>query len=52
MQTPKMIFLPDPDDVKDIETLRQFLKALLEQLREEHLNVYEDLRSLSSGSGS
>jgi len=50
MKTPKMIFLPDPENIDDFEKLREFLKALLEQLREEHLNVYEDLRRLSSGS--
>lgn len=46
MKTPKEIILPDPEEVKDFESLREYLRQLNELLDEEHINIYEDLKQL------
>lgn len=47
MKTPKETLLPlRIDDIQDFETLKEFLKRVVEYLEEEHTNVYEDLKRL------
>lgn len=52
MKTPKET-LPSSkiDDIKDFQTLRDYLKQLLLQTEEEHTNVYEDLKTLFEKTG-
>lgn len=52
MKTPKEALLPTKiDDVQDFESLREFLKELLQQMEEEHTDVYEDLKIALGDSG-
>lgn len=46
MKTPKESLFPTKiDDIQDFPTLREFLKALIEQMEEEHTGLYEDLKT-------
>lgn len=46
MKTPKESLFPTKiDDIQDFPTLREFLKALIERMEEEHTGLYEDLKT-------
>jgi len=52
MKTPKETLPPTKiEDVRDFESLKEFLKQLMEYLEEEHTDVYEDLKTLFKKTG-
>lgn len=52
MKTPKETLLPTKiEDVRDFESLREFLKYLIEQMEKEHTDIYEDLKTLFEKTG-
>ena len=52
MKTPKETLPPSKiDNIKDFESLKEFLKQLLLQAEEEHTNIYEDLKTLFEKTG-
>lgn len=52
MKTPKETLPPSKiDDVKDWESLREYLKQLALRAEEEHTDIYEDLKTLFEDAG-
>jgi len=52
MKTPKETLLPTKiNQVQDFESLREFLKQLVDQMEDEHTSIYEDLKRLFENAG-
>lgn len=46
MKTHRDTTFPDPEQIKDMDTLRDFCKKLIQIMEEYHIDVYEDIKEL------
>ena len=46
MKTHRDITLPDPEEIKSLDDVIEYLKKLNQVLEENHINEYQDLKDL------
>ncbi|HPV97936.1 MAG TPA: hypothetical protein PLZ78_08930 [Spirochaetota bacterium] len=46
MKTHRDTTFPDPEEIDNIDTLRDFAKKLIQILEEYHIDIYEDIKAL------